>query len=77
VLTTGTGQFYVTNTSETVEQLQEDSIVNVTYTYCPTGYVNIAWGRTTADLVPGFFAIALMLVAIGLFFSIYQDMKFD
>ena len=35
--------------------------------------MNLSWGRTGINLVPGFFAIALLLVSVGLFWSIARD----
>lgn len=45
----------------------------ITYTYCPNDYLNSTWGATILDLVAGFFAIALMLVSVGLFYSVAKD----
>lgn len=52
-----------------------DNITAVGYTYCPTGYMQSSWGRTSMNTAIGLFAIALLLAAIGLFFSAYQDIK--
>ena len=73
VLDTGTGVFTVTNTSFVF--INEDNLTNATYTYCPIGYMNQGWGRTAIDLAPGFFAIALLLTSIALFYSVLQDFK--
>jgi len=50
-----------------------NTYVDVRYQTCPTGYMGANWGRTALDLIPGLFAIALMLVGVGLFYSVYQD----
>lgn len=44
----------------------------VTYTYCPDNYINLAWGRTVNDLVPGFFALGIL---IGAAFVIFWVLK--
>ena len=77
VLDTATGTFTLTNTSfdELFAVGTGDNLTNITYTYCPTGYMQQAWGRTAIDLAPGFFAIALLLTSIALFFSVYKDFK--
>jgi hypothetical protein len=45
----------------------------VGYSYCGDSYMNSEWGRGVLTLVPGFFAIALMLVGVALFYSVYKD----
>jgi len=45
----------------------------VDYTYCPDSYVNIAWGRSVLNLVAGFFALAIMGLGLGLFYSVAKD----
>jgi len=47
----------------------------VTYNYCGDNYINSSWGRTSLDLAPGLFALALMGVGIALFYRVYQDWK--
>lgn len=43
------------------------------YTYCPDTYMNLTWGRTAVNLVAGFFAIAILLISVGLFYSVAKD----
>lgn len=45
----------------------------LTYDYCGTDYVNLAWGRTILNLVSGFFALALLGVSVGIFYSVARD----
>lgn len=47
----------------------------INYTYCPTGYMNQAWGRTGLSTAIGLFAVAIMLVGVMLFYSAYSDWK--
>lgn len=41
-----------------------------TYQYCPEAYLTEGWQRTIINLVPGFFALALLGVGIGLFYEV-------
>ena len=43
------------------------------YSYCGDDYLNLSWGRTLLNLVAGFFAIGILLVSIGLFYSIAKE----
>jgi len=70
-LDTATGVFNLENT--TFDRLAADNSTNVTYTYCPSGYISLGWGRTTTNLVPGFFALALMGIALWMFYGIARD----
>lgn len=45
----------------------------VDYTYCPNAYLNIAWGRSVLNLVAGFFALAILGLGLGLFYSVAKD----
>ncbi len=45
----------------------------VDYTYCGDDYLNSAFGRSSQNLVPGFFALALLAVSIGLFYSVGRE----
>lgn len=45
----------------------------ITYTACQDDYMTLGWGRSILNIVPGFFAIALLMVSLGLFYSIAKD----
>jgi len=45
----------------------------VTYDYCGNTYLNQSWARTILNMVAGFFALAVMGIGIGLFYSVYKD----
>lgn len=49
------------------------NLTTVTYTYCPDDYLTESWSRSTLDLVSGLFALGLMAVSVGLFWSIVKD----
>jgi len=44
----------------------------VSYTYCGDDYLVASWQRTVLNLIPGFFGIALMIIAVGLFLVILK-----
>ena len=53
-----------------------DTNLNVTmisYTYCGDDYMSLGWGRSIISLIPGFFAIALLMVSVALFYSVAKD----
>lgn len=43
---------------------------STTYEYCSSSYMTQDWSRTIIDLVPGFFALGLLGVGVGLFFAV-------
>lgn len=44
----------------------------ITYTTCPDSYVTQSWGRTAIDTTMGLYAIAAMLIAVGMFYGAYR-----
>ena len=74
--TLGAGTFTLVDTDFAFNGTADNDTL-VAYTYCPVGYMNLGWGRTGINVVPGFFAIALMLVAVSLFWQVYKDLKLD
>jgi len=71
VLSTTTGIIQWLNTSDTGKGGNAyNNLSIVSYSYCGDDYLNSSWGRTVLNLVPGFFAIAVMLAGVGIFFSI-------
>lgn len=73
LITASTGVFTLKNTSTTVGMIGADNNTYVDYTYCGDDYMNIGWGRTMINLVAGFFALAILGAAIGLFYSVGKD----
>lgn len=45
----------------------------VDYSYCADSYLNSSFGRSSLNLVPGFFAIALLLIGVGFTYSVLKD----
>lgn len=69
------GTWHCINTVEAADVWNLTNTHNTTeanYTYCPDGYLVQNWSRTMIGIVPGFFAIALIAVAIGLFYTILR-----
>lgn len=71
-LFTTTGVIQLLNTSN-LDNATFGETVLIDYTYCADDYLNASWGRSTLDLVAGFFAIALLLVAVGLFYQVMKN----
>ena len=81
------GNYSVTYTSypDTISFLNTTTLVNmnsatngnqtfVNYTYYPNGYLNQGWDNSVLNLLPGFFAIALMAVGIALMMSAFKSL---
>ncbi len=74
---------YVLTASAGTFTLVDDGVLNTTidgnnntiasYNYCGDDYMNLTWGRTSINLVPGFFALALLLISVGLFYSVAKE----
>jgi hypothetical protein len=47
----------------------------IAYYYCGDDYLTEGWTRTILNLVPGFFALALMAVGIALFYGVLKNEK--
>lgn len=72
ILEETTGLVAFLNTTDTATAgLGNTSLI--TYTYCGDDYMNLNWGRTSMKTAVGFFALALLLVAIALFWSVAKD----
>jgi len=72
-LTASNGSILLLNTSATQHLNEEVNTSEISYTYCQDTYMNLSWGRTTLNLVAGFFALALLLVALGLFYKVAKE----
>lgn len=75
----GNGTLYLQNSSTFVLpncSATETGISNtttLTYNYCGDDYMNLSWGRTILNLISGFFAIALLIASVGIFYSVARD----
>ncbi|MCK9370001.1 hypothetical protein M0R04_08870 [Candidatus Dojkabacteria bacterium] len=66
------GYFTLVNTSKV---FGSSNVTVSTLTYCPDGYLTQGWDATILNLVPGFFALALMAIGIGLFYSVAREIN--
>ena len=74
VLTASAGTYTLVNSATAVATLPlADNNTYASYHYCGDEYLNSSWGRSVLNLVAGFFAIALLLVAVALFYSVGRD----
>ena len=79
VLYTDNGTLFLKNTTAfmdancSADALGASNTSTLFYEYCGDDYLNIAWGRTIIDLVAGFFALALLGVSVGIFYSVARD----
>ena len=60
IFTASAGTFTLFNTTETYLSRESANTTYATYTYCGDDYINLTWGRTGVNLVPGFFALTLL-----------------
>ena len=70
-LVESTGVIHVLNTTTTDEE--DFNTTYVSYTYCADDYLNSSWGRAVLTTVPGFFALALLGVALWLFYNVFSS----
>jgi len=71
--TESTGALWFMNTTNVVQGSAENNVTSIDYTYCPLTYLNIAWGRSVLNLVAGFFALAILGLGLGMFYSVAKD----
>jgi hypothetical protein len=77
-MTVNTDYFYTkTNGSIRIANTvaMNSSMVNsttVSYSYCPSDYVS-GWAGTVSDLIPGFFALAILLTAVFVIFYVLRE----
>ena len=66
-----TGIIQMLNTTDTDEG--DFNTTYVSYTHCGDDYLNSAFGRSVLNMVAGFFALALLGVALWLFYSVFKE----
>lgn len=67
------GDIAMLNTTATNSSNNYGNSTLVTYTYCGDDYMNLSWGRTLLNLVAGFFALSILGIGIGIFYSVGKD----
>lgn len=61
------GVIQMLNTSETnLSGTGSGGELTIDYSYCGDNYMNSSWGRSVLDFVPGFFALAILGIGVGL-----------
>jgi len=70
-VTLSTGVFYLKNTTNTVHT--SNNITYVTYNYCDDTYLRSSWSRSALEMMPGFAALAILLISIGMFYQIARS----
>ena len=60
-------------TQFTATQNSQTNTTTVSYGYCGDDYVSESWGRTAVDTTAGLFAIALLLIAVALFYAVGRN----
>jgi hypothetical protein len=74
VFTASTGTYTMKDTVNTnTTSLIADNVTLVSYNYCGDDYLNSDWQRTVLALTPGFFALALLIFSVGMFYSLARD----
>lgn len=74
-LTASSGSFVLKDTAATDKYIgyTPANTTYVDYRYCSDDYMNSGWGRTVINLVPGFFALAILGASLLLFYSVAKD----
>jgi len=70
-ISTTTGAFTLRDTVKVNTSTTNNTYID--YQYCGDDYINLSWGRTGINLVPGFFALTMLLISIGLFYSVAKE----
>jgi hypothetical protein len=77
VPTLSAGTFIMKNTTATNYKSGFFNAANnytyVSYSYCPDDYLTENWTRTIINLVPGFFALAILLIGVGLAIGVLRN----
>lgn len=73
VLNSANGTFTLKGTSAIMNGTLLDNLTYASYKYCGDTYMTEAWSRSVLNLVAGFFAIAMLLISVALFFSVAKE----
>ena len=72
VLTAAAGTYTMKDTVFTETMIGANE-TTVGYDYCADDYLTEGWQRTVLNLVSGFFAIALLMISLGIFYAILKN----
>ena len=70
-LSAGTITFVDTVWSQTL--IGANNYTTASYSYCGDDYLQQSWQRTIVNIISGFFAISLMVIAVGIFYTVMKD----
>jgi hypothetical protein len=74
VFNTVTGTYTLVDSAHALASLPvANNNTYATYSYCGDNYLNLDWGRSVLALTPGFFALALLIFSVGMFYSLARD----
>jgi hypothetical protein len=71
--TASTGVLKLLNTDTTNATGAGSNTTLIDYTYCGDDYLNSDWQRSVLNLTPGFWAVAMLLISIGIFFMVAKS----
>ena len=72
--TKNTAGGYITfNNSYKINGTLGSNTTTLTLEYCRDGYIVESWQRSMLNMLPGFFALAILFVGVGFFYSIAKD----
>lgn len=67
------GTWYLKGVTVNTTHFNANNNSYVSYTYCGDDYLSQSWGRGVMGITTGMFALGLLGVSIGLFYSIGKD----
>jgi len=72
------GTYTLTNSTAIIALGASDNVTSASYTYCPDGY-QTGFGSATLNMVPGFFALAILVSVAFLIFWVLrkEGIEFD
>lgn len=71
IQTNGSIQYKAGLVANATSKVSNNSILY--YRYCEDSYVQSGWGKTMLNLIPGFFALALLACSLGLFYGVAKQ----
>ena len=71
VYTAATGTFHLEDT-DIINQTDSNTTI-ASYLYCPDDYLAEGWSRTVSNMVPGFFALAILLGTVYVIFHVLKE----
>ena len=73
VLSESAGTYTLVNSATAKALIPSTNLTYASYSYCGDDYLNIGWGRTLVNMLGGFFALAILMVSLALFYGVAKD----